>query len=200
MSDVLWQSFGNVVRAGIEADALLEAVEAALGITDFPPFEIGIEDWHDETLEDELEWVTTYVLWSYRIYERKPRRASRGMLALAVSFYRNEDMARGGWNGARQAKFYVGMAPSAKAWTAETLVLDGAGASSVAKPISSWRWCTAAEPSLAAPWFFCVRLAALQSRQDIVREIITPFVHLLRGVEDAVAFQDCEATLTTPLA
>jgi len=197
VSDKLWQSFANVVRISDEAEALLESLETVLEGQDFGRFLVDLEDSADEVVTNDSDWCTIYYWVSYRVLERMPKPASRGMLAIGLSMFRNEDLAGNEWEGARSAKLYAGFAPTARAWTEDTLVVDGNGNSPSAKPISSRRWGTVGRDGKSPSWFFCVTLASLQSRKDLVREVVDPLSKLINGAAEDIAFAGCRATIAT---
>lgn len=190
-TDAIWQSFANAYAAAGEADALHAALYSAMNTDGLKNFWVD-ENWTGDSWWGDGEWLITYFISSSTIREKTARGAVRGTLSVAISFYRAEDRSGEGWTGARRAKVYVGLAPKAKAWSMDTLLLNGDGQSDVARPITEYRWAREGEPGA---WFFCLALDALNSRESLHRELLAPLSALLAGVGDDAAFDGCSAVL-----
>lgn len=198
MSDPIWSSYANVSKIAEEAEALLVMTDRAISAHDFGRFHVDTEDWNDETLEDENEWFTHYFIRSYRVFERMPRLASRGMFSIAISFYRFEDEAGDKWPPGRTAKIYAGFAPTARAWDADSMYVNGAGNAPTCPQISARLWGGQGKDTWVSTWFFAVPLLAITSRADFEREVVVPSAQLLNGVTEDLAFAAASATLQGP--
>lgn len=196
MSDPIWSSMANAMKIVEEADALLGVYDRSILSHDFGRYHVDIEDWTEDTLDDESNWCTFYNITSYRVLERMPRLASRGMLSFAISFYRFEDETGENWEGARRAKFYVGFAPVARAWTPDTMVVNGNGVAPTSSQVSQQRWGIRGKEQQVASWFFVVALDALGGQDDFRREVLEPVRILLNGGNDSEAFKHCTAVLS----
>lgn len=196
MSDAIWASMSNAMKIAEEAEALVVLYDRAILSHDFGRFQIDTDDWTDESLNDDGNWCAFYHLTGYRVHERTPRLASRGMLSFGISFYRFEDEAGDSWAGARRAKFYVGFAPVARAWTPDTLLVNGSGVAPTASPISDQRWGIKGRDEQVGSWFFVVALDALCGLDDFRREVLNPVSILLNGGTDSDAFTGTAAILT----
>ena len=198
MDDVLWLSFANVARAGVEASALLDALEQVLASSAAAPIDVSTYD--ESTQSSENEWVSTTVIMTYKLARSPLRPRATGTISVALSFWRKEDEGAENWVGARQAKLYVAYAPPARSprWTVENLWVGGDGHSEHARATSPRRWAGAGGGVMASAWFFCVRLADLQTRDDLVREVAEPLGMLITGADEEVAFARCASTIPTP--
>lgn len=195
MTDTLWQSFANANRAALEAEAVIAAFQQAIEEGELGPIRPSDEEWGQDGWTDEEDWVASYSIESIRIREHRVGGAARGTLAIAVSFFRAEDLAGDRWPGARLAKLYVGVAPTNTAWSVDTLFIDGGGQSDVAAPAGKYLW--ARPDAKRGAWFFCVALSAIDSRAALSREVLTPLARLLAGDPPDSAFDDATATLPT---
>lgn len=196
MTDTLWQSFANANRASLEANAVISAFQSAIDEGALGQVRPSDDEWSQDGWSDDEDWVASYSIESIRIREFRPGGVARGTLAMAVSFFRPEDLAGESWPGARLAKLYVGVAPTNAAWNVDSLVVDGGGRSDVAAPLGKFLWMR--PESKQAAWFFCVKLAAIDSRETLEREVLRPLARLLASPPSDAAFEGCEATLQTP--
>lgn len=197
MTDTLWQSFANAFTAAAEAGAIQAALEQAVSEGALGSVRASDDEWNYESWSDEEEWVATYTVQSMRIRDAGARGSARGTLSIAISFYRPEDRAGEGWPGGPRAKLYAGVAPTAKAWDEDTMILDGSGRSDIAEGRTGRRWWRVDAPTA---WFFCVALEAIDSREALVREVMGPLAALLAGSDEDAAFKKCTATFPTPSA
>lgn len=197
MTDAIWESTRNAVRIAQEAEALIGAYDQMIQSHPFGPFEIDIDDWSDETLRDEHDWISFYYLVNFRVLERTPRLASRGRLALAMSLHRLEDEAGDNWPNAKRAKLYVGFAPTSKAWDADSLYVNGSGSAGNGERLSEFRWGVRDKAGGIMSWFFAVALEGIESREDFVREVLSPITLLLNGGADEDAFAHSQSLLRT---
>jgi len=91
------------------------------------------DEWDYDSWSDDEDSVASYFIQSIKIRDSGVRGSARGMLSVAISFFRPEDRAGEGWSGGRRAKIYVGVAPTIKAWDKDSLLLDGSGCSDIAE-------------------------------------------------------------------
>ncbi len=193
--DTLWTSYANAMRAGSEVDALMGALDELL-IDELGEQRIDERTRDDQGLDEEQDWVESYGLVSHEIVLKRGRSPKRGRIEYAVSLWRKEDERGTAWMGARQSKLYVAyVPPKAEGWFPDTLLVDGNGESPEARPMSTRRWTSNRSGLMAGAWFFCVRLLALQSREDLMREVVNPLRLMMRGVDEDLAFANASATL-----
>jgi len=183
--DTLWQSFANASTSAGEAEAVQAAIETAVFEGALGNVRASDEKWAYDYWWDDYEWVRSYWIQSIRIRDAAARGSARGMLSVAISFFRPEDRAGDGWIGGRRAKLYVGVAPTIKAWDATSLLVDGSGRSDLAEVRDRYRWSRIDTPTA---WFFCVALDAIDSRETLTREVLQPLAALLRGEDEEAAF------------
>jgi hypothetical protein len=194
VTDILWQSFANAHAAGVEIEALRSAFDGAVVGGELGTIRPADTKWAYDSWSDEGEWAFTYGIQSIRIRESGRGGLAKGTLSMAHSFYRPEDRIGGSWAGARCSKLYAGVAPTAKPWDVDSLLVDGSGRSEVAQPLSAYRW---HRPETPGAWFFCVRLERIDGRDTLVREVLTPLARLLAGAGDDEAFADSRCLLLT---
>ncbi|MBB6122937.1 hypothetical protein [Sphingobium subterraneum] len=196
MDDQIWLSIANSKRIFDEADALAEALQDCLA--EVRPA-IEPETFYEEGYEPD-EWTTTAYLLAHLVRKTPGLPASGGHVTFLISLWRPEDEQGVSWSAARQAKLYVGFQPSARVdgWTMETLCIDGDGNSIKAKPGSDFLWHGTGSETMRRAWFFCVRLAGLENRDEVRREIIDPLTRLFANVPEKEAFAGCEATIPVP--
>lgn len=197
MTDTLWQSFANCNSASLEAEALDAAIVQAVAEGGLGAIRAGDDKWDYDSWCDEAEWITSYTIQSMGLREVGVVGRARRTLSIAVSFYRAEDRHGDDWVGGRRAKIYVGVAPSFKAWEADSLLVDGSGRSPGATPISPFRW---ARHGNAQAWFFCVALDAIDSREALGIEVFGPLRALLGGADEKTAFAGCKSIIGPPEA
>lgn len=198
MTDMLWQSFANCHSASEEAEALQEAIETAVAECALGQVRQSDDEWTYSYGPDEGEgWLTSYSVQSIRIREVGLPARARGTLSIGISFYRPEDRAGDDWPGGRRAKLYVGVAPTPKAWDADSLLVDGSGRSEIVAPVSSYRW---GRPSSSDAWFFCLALDAIDSREALTRDVMGPLRTLLAGGDEQTAFAECRSLIAPPAA
>jgi hypothetical protein len=198
VSDPIWTTFANLTKITEEADSLLATYSRTIVGHDFGRFTVDVDDEDTETIEDEGNWSCLYHVTNYRVYERTHRLASRGKLALAISFYRYEDDAGNAWPGAKRAKLYVGFAPVAKAWDTYSLFVNGAGDAPSAAYLGDGLWGNHGKDGSLASWFFCLALSSINSRTDLDELALTPASRLMNGASAKDAFQGIEAILAGP--
>lgn len=196
MMDTLWQSFSNALTAVAEAEAVQAAIETAVLEGGLGNVRGSDDEWDYDYWCDEEENVASYWIQSIRIRNAGVRGNARGMLSIAISFFRPEDRAGDHWSGGRRAKLYIGVAPTNKAWDTASLLVDGSGRSDIAEARDQYRWYRSDAPSA---WFFCVALNAIDSREALMREVMRPLALLLSGDDDETAFSDSTGILKTPL-
>ena len=197
--DVLWRSFANVERAGVEMDALMIALRDLLADGGLGQLRIDVDSFDGANHETEQGWSFGYSLYSYRVVPARGRATNRGWVSFGVSFWRPEDDRGAGWDGARTAKLYVAWwPPKGDGWNTDSLVVDGSGQSVDAVVHDRWCWRGVGVRSMSEAWFFCVRLMALRSRADLEREIAVPLRLLLEGRPAERVFAGCTALLLPP--
>jgi len=197
--DVLWQSFANAGRAGIEIDALMLALRDILADGGLGTLRIDVDSEYEANLETDQGWTVGYSLYGYKLIPARGRSANRGWVTFGVSLWREEDERGTGWDGAQISKLYVAYwPPKGDGWTTDNLVVDGTGQSIDTERHTAWRWRGVGPGCLPEAWFFCVRLLALQSRADLDREISTPLRLLLEQQSDERAFAQSISVLNTP--
>lgn len=197
MTDTLWQSFSNALTAVAEAEAVQAAIETAVLEGGLGNVRGSDDEWDYQYWWDEDENVASYWIQSIRIRNAGVRGNARGMLSIAISFFRPEDRAGDHWSGGRRAKLYIGVAPTNKAWDKASLLVDGSGRSDIAEACGQYRWYRTDAPSA---WFFCVALNAIDSREALMREVMRPLALLLSGDDDETAFSASTGILKTPLS
>lgn len=138
MTDTLWQSFSNALTAVAEAEAVQAAIETAVLEGGLGNVRGSDDEWDYQYWWDEEENVASYWIQSIRIRNAGVRGNARGMLSIAIGFFRPEDRAGDHWSGGRRAKLYIGVAPTNKAWDKASLLVDGSGRSS-ARSMPRWR-------------------------------------------------------------
>lgn len=197
--DPLWTSFANGVLAGREIEAILEALEERLAHGELGEVRIEADTLQWDNWRSGQDWIFPYCLGRYRLVSTGARARACGWLELGVSFWRPEDERGDGWEGRAMSKLYVAFSPPrSSSWTPENLVLDGTGRADCAAPVSAKRWVRHGTARAGKAWFFCVRLAALQGPEDLVREIVTPLRLLFDGQTDGAAFSHCRAVIDAP--
>lgn len=197
--DVLWQSFANAGRAGIEIDALILALRDILADGGLGSLRIDVDSADETDLETEEGWTVGYSLYAYKLIPARGRAVNRGWVTLGVSLWRAEDERGTGWDGAPTAKLYVAYwPPKGDGWTTDNLVVDGTGQSLDTVGHTPWRWRGVGPGSMSEAWFFCVRLLALHSRADLEREVATPLRLLLEQHSDERAFAQSTAVIKPP--
>lgn len=199
-SKILWASVANVVHADREIAALRRSLEDMLkGMKSVQRCE-HTRTW-DKLVSEPEGLVDTY--W-YEVYElfRRPTRGpapSMGTLTVAYSLWREEDMVEGSWIGARQAKLYVGFDPGrfkADQYWVDDLCLDGSGSplNEGMVAVAPCLWEHDPKPSgvplTSRSWFFCVPLDAINSSEDLSREIVSPLDRILGGDAPERAFSE----------
>lgn len=194
MTDNLWQSFANANAAIVEMEAIRSAIEAAVAEGALASVRPSDDRWQYDAWCDDGEWVYSYALQSIRIKEVGPRGPARGTLSIGISFFRPEDNAAGSWIGGRRAKLYVGVAPTARQWDIDSMVVDASGRSEKAEASSPFLW---RRTDAREAWFFCVELGKITGRDVLFREVIRPLGSLLAGGGEEEAFAGCEGTLRT---
>lgn len=197
--DVLWRTFANAERAGVEVDALMSALRDLLADGGLGPLRIDVDSFDSTDHETDQGWSVGYSLDSYMIVPARGRATNRGWASFGVSFWRPEDERGVGWEGARAAKLYVAWwPPKGDGWSTDNLVVDGSGQSVDAAVLDRWRWRGVGGRSMSEAWFFCLRLTSLRSRADLDREVATPLRLLLEGRSPDRAFAGCTALLLPP--
>lgn len=198
-ADTLWQSYANACRAGVEIDALMEALRELLADGGLGSLRIEVDSEENSDLQSDQGWAVGYALYSFKIVPARGRAVNRGYLSLGVSLWRPEDERGAGWDGAQTAKLYVGFSPPrAAGWSTESLVLDGAGQSLDTTPLSSRRWRGTGPNGMSEAWFYCIQLFALHSRTQLEREVAIPLKFLLENRSEEHAFAGSQALLPPP--
>lgn len=199
-AEVLWSSIANVVHADREIAALRRSLEEGLGTMR------SVYRWDAAGVEGSLgsepdHWVDTcwYMVYELRRPPTRGRAPSLGTLTVAYSLWRQEDEVDGSWIGARQAKLYVGFDPNrftAEWYWRDDLCLDGSGRPTnkniVAVAPCLWEHDppSSDKPYSRRSWFFCVPLDALNSPEDLSREVLEPLDRLLEGASPEETFAE----------
>jgi hypothetical protein len=180
--DLLWRSASNVRRVSNQLDAIVSEVESLL--EEPLSFKVELRDREDGNLADgDDEWIYTYYWFRYHVRSRgKSGKLSHlGYVIFAISLWRPEDEQNQGWIGAQSAKLYVGFSPDDYDFS-EYFYLDGSGKNAIAKANPPYIWSFGEDrKSSHLPFFFCLPLLNLGSREDLRREVIRPLSDLLES-------------------
>jgi hypothetical protein len=210
-TDPLWLSFSNCVKAATHIEVLTTELEELLTTKDGSAG-FSLDKYNDEgAIASTPDYVTHYYWWSYPMRARGgPGRPGRmGYLYVAISFWREEDEDQPDqqWEGARAAKLYVGFSPTEIGnEISKYMVVNGSGRALDAMVLPPHVWAYF-ENGKDIAWskrqfFFCVRLAQLESRDDLAREIVQPLNRLLSnpGILQEEAFAGTRACLRVPMS
>lgn len=207
-NDVLWQSFSNANRAAKQLSALWAEIEeimsgglagsAANELFKTTQFATAADNTISE-LSDKEGWVYHYFskAWMVKTRSKSTRLSRAGHVTFAVSLWREEEAAGALWEGGNQSKFYVAYCPDKDDWwDKELLWLNSDGANTAdgeLLPIHSRLWGYKAEGGRQwreRNFFFCMPILKLESREDLLRHAVFPFLRLLSGSSADDALQD----------
>ncbi|PCI41454.1 MAG: hypothetical protein COB46_03555 [Rhodospirillaceae bacterium] len=185
-SNVLWESMGNIHKAGLETEAIIAELEKQLEAIN-SPFTYEYTDG-----DDTKEYLGNPAFYFWGTLKGKDKRTKLGHLTYGFSFWQDHDEMGEAWAGAHQAKVYVGYdtpAPDGGGWGQEDLFIRGNRTSSEGAekcPSSDFLWeyvekggKTEEFPWCKRQWFYAVPLGAINTPEDVARNLINPVVALL---------------------
>lgn len=184
-ADDLWRSASNLRHASPQLNAILSEIESLIEEPTLS-FLVSSKDWTDGYLSNEPDqWLYPYYWFRYpiRIREENGKRSRSGFIVFAISLWRPEDEDGRGWVGAQSAKLYVGFSPKDDPNFSQHLHLNGSGKNPSGKSKPPYLWLFGSNKGNnfgLDPFFFCMPLLQIESRQDLKREAIEPLSELLK--------------------